>query len=440
MNPRFIPILVLLVLVSLAGIFWCSRKPSEKKDAENTDSSTVAPAFSISNVKFYLETSGSMEGYFKGRTEFKDVVNNFVTDLDAQKGRAKIEFFLIDKDIKPYEASLNDFIKDVAGGNFSMGQSSEIHQMIEKIGKIHKDTEISIFISDCILSYSSQEIKKNTEINVQNVESVLKPYVKAEFSKLQRRGLAVSVYALQSNFNGKYFNYRNQVVNCSDCLRPYYVWVIGKSELLYLFEEKIEKMNFPYKENLTLGTTPKTVSAHALFPKAGARNYQINSNKLQNIERISVKAEESIDFFLALNLAELPPKYQDAAFLKQNLRFQTGDKVKVEVVEINPTKEFIETYKNERLKPRLLEYTHIIEVRAYDLLFEQADVKVELEQPKTQNWVANWHTLNDLDPTQATGKTFALQQLIDGVKEAYALSENKPTFLIQTQFSLTKKK
>jgi hypothetical protein len=435
MNPRFIPILVLLALAVFVGIFGCTRQSQEKsKDLP------LPPSDSISNLKFYLETSGSMAGYFEGKTEFKDVINNFITDLEAQKGKAKVELFLIDSDIKPYNAPLNEFLHDVTNGNFPMGRSSEIHQMIEKIGKAHKDTEISIFVSDCILSYPIKDIKKNPEINVQNVESMLKPYVKTEFSKLRKRGLALSVYALHSNFNGKYFNYRNQVVTCKDCLRPYYVWVIGKSEQLYLFFEKIQKMNFPYKENLTLGLTPKTVTTQAVFPKTGERNYQINSNKLQNLERIKLKAGESLSFYLALNLSELPAKYQRNSFLEQNLRFQTGDKVKIEIVSITPAKDFMETYKNEKLRPRLLEYTHIFELRAYDLLFEQAEVKVELEQPDTQNWVAKWHTLNDLDPTQAAGKTFALQQLIEGAKEAYQLSETKPAFLIQTQFNLSKKK
>lgn len=446
MNKKILPLLVLFLLIVFSVfLFNCSGKKRKGKDETvKEDTTKLVEAPKINTIRFYLETSGSMKGYFGGDTDFAVTVNNFVVDLNAIKEKSeKLNLAFINSEVTDYEKPINTFITDVASLNLEMGRSSEIHKMIKSINDRHKENDISIFVSDFILSFPADEVKKNREINKQNVQSVLKPYIKEEVANLKKRDMAILVYAFTSNFNGKYYNYRNEATNCNGCKRPYYMWVIGKSTLITALQERIEKMNFNPKAEMAFGMVKEPITKHQLitFTNEGKQPYRLDK-EFQNLIQVEAKPKQVFKFYSAIDLSSFPLKYQDIEFLKTNLKLETQNQLKIEVLEIEKSTTFLSKLKNAKDTERTVKNrdTHYILFAANDLIGKNTTLSITLEEPRSTDWTKNWSTDDDLDISQSENKTFAFAYLMDGVKEAYQLAETQKKYLIDYKINLSTEK
>lgn len=445
MNKKFIPLILLAVIAIFFVILVsnCGGKKKEPKNEKETDIPQITQKSKISSIKFYLETSGSMKGYFGGGTDFAVTVNNFVVDLNAVKEQTKMNLFFINSEVTPYEKPINTFITDVASLNLQMGRSSEIHKMIKEISDNHKENDISIFVSDFILSFPAEEVKKNREINKENVQSVLKPYIKEEIAKLKKKEMAILIYAFTSNFNGKYYNYQNQAVNCAGCQRPYYMWIIGKSALINDLQERISKMNFSPKAEMAFGMTAEPITNQQLitFTEKGKQPYRLDKQN-QNLISVEAKPKQTFKFYSAIDLSSLPLKYQDEEFLKENLKLETRNQLQVEVLDVEKSTTFLTKLKNARDTERTVKNgdTHYILFGASDMIGKNTTISITLAEPRSTDWTKNWSTDNDLDISQNENKTFAFSYLIDGVKEAYNLAETQKRYLIDYKINLSTEK
>lgn len=202
---------------------------------------TSLPDHPVVNV--YLENSGSMNGYVDGgRTMFQQDVYNYLSDVDISGIPSEMNLFFINSKIIPQNSVISNFINmlnpnsfRVAGGNTATTDMADIFKLI--LDKTSNDT-LSIFISDCIFSpgniASPEAYLTNQQIGI-----------KESFAKYvaEHPNFGVMVYQLSSNFNGRYFDYRNRPHQYSG-ERPYYIWVMGNIYYLMQLRDSIPNRKF----------------------------------------------------------------------------------------------------------------------------------------------------------------------------------------------------
>ena len=220
-----------LVAIIISGC--TGGKGGNRSQVSIADSSVSAGISSINKestsehpvINVYLENSGSMNGYVdNGKTMFQQDVYNYLSDVNISQIPSEMNLFFINSQIIPRDNVLSDFINKLnpssfrtAGGRTGTTDMSDIFKMI--LEKTANDT-VSIFISDCIFSpgnvTSPEAYLTNQQIGIK--ESVAK-YVSVHPS------FGIMVYQLYSNFDGKYYDYRNTSHRYKG-ERPYYIWVM----------------------------------------------------------------------------------------------------------------------------------------------------------------------------------------------------------------------
>lgn len=428
---------MIVVLRRVAG-FWflpgllilLSGCTGSKKRAEANDKPAVNPA-SINQINFFLETSASMGGYLRGGTAFKDVVSEVVTKANTIK---PVTVYTISETAKPYPGNLTAFVQGMATTPLATGRSSELHKVFGKVSESVKGNNIAVLVSDCILSFSDAEVKKNAEINRDNASSVLKPQIYEEFVKLNKVGIGATVYAYTSPFNGTYYDYQNGKQKLTGESRPFYVWVIGKQELLAPFNTQLQELltSKPTKQ-LSFGSG-KALTAYELFFSLNKKgDWRVEK---KDVAELAVKPAKPAEFAVGLNLNGLPTYAQAETFLTKNIVVTApGATLKLVNVQKKESIKDISRIRERELK-MLNDATHVLTFQVLNLYDDKADVTIKLPARSDDWYQTTWTTMDDRTADGRRNKTFALEHLMNGVKEAYQSSTND---FLQLNFSLLRK-
>lgn len=221
--------LLLLLLISMATIIL-SMVVSCVRDKIEVSSEPVASTIPSKNpcLKVFIENSGSMDGYMCDGSQLKDVVYDYVSDVN--RITSKTDLYYINSKLIPYNGNLTNYIKALnpvafknAGGNRS---NTDLGDLIANVLNEVNDTTVCVFVSDCILDLPAKDAQKfltNCEIRI-----------KDEVINTQKRvpGLGVEILKLSSDFNGKYFYPNGTVEVLRDVKRPYYIWIFGNKNYL----------------------------------------------------------------------------------------------------------------------------------------------------------------------------------------------------------------
>ncbi len=357
-------------------------------------------------INVYLENSGSMNGYVdNGKTMFQQDVYNYLSDVNISQIPSEMNLFFINSQIIPHDNVLSDFINKLnpssfrmAGGQTGTTDMSDIFKMI--LEKTANDT-VSIFISDCIFSpgnvSSPEAYLTNQQIGIK--ESMAK-YVSSHPS------FGVMVYQLYSNFNGRYYDFRNKPHNYSG-ERPYYIWVMG--DVLHL--ENLRKAipnhkfqgsgvsNFWCASPITLREPNFTILPS---PRIGS----FDKNGKTGLSK--VKPDENGDFMFTiaadLSMLELllgndylmnTDNY--ARLISKQLSEDIGIRIERNTIATSPA-------------------THNISLITHNYI-PRGDITLIL-QCHTPLWATQYTDDNDTDLTDSNSrKTYGLKYLFDGVHQ-----------------------
>ena len=219
----------------LAGVLQsCNLAPKEEE-------TPTVKADTINQINFFLETSASMGGYLSGGTAFKDIVSEFANKLSQiEPVRKPLAIYTISQEAQPYEGGVDRFVTSLATVPLANARSSELHSIFKQVGEKARNGNVAILVSDCILSFPDEDIKKNPQINVTDASSVLKNEINRQFAMLSKDTINATVYAYSSAFNGTYYDYQNKKQKLNGEQRPFYIWIIGKQRVLNLFNQKLQ--------------------------------------------------------------------------------------------------------------------------------------------------------------------------------------------------------
>ncbi|WP_205880605.1 hypothetical protein [Larkinella terrae] len=412
MNQPPIRATCLVFLVLLIVFQSCGRK--EKKAEKQPETKPAG----ISNILFFMETSASMGGYLKGETNFKVAVSEVVTKLNQV---APVEVWTIAGKPQPFVEGYNQFVVNLATTPLAMERSSELHKIFKEVGEKAKGNTVALLVSDCILSFPDAEIKKNPEINRQNAESVLKSQINDQFASLKQKGISATVWAYSSGFNGTYYDYQNKKHTLSGESRPFYIWVIGKQELVGDLNRKLNELMItkPAKQ-LDFGASGALKQYDLFFSLNKKGEWRVEKSA---IAEISAKPSAPAEFAVGVNLGGLPAYAQAEEFIKKNLAV-TAPSATVKLVNVQKKEKVSTNRLKERELKLLNQNTHVLTFRVENLYDQKADVTVKLPVRFDDWYASGWSTMDDRTPENRFNKTFALVHLMNGVKEAYQSSTN----------------
>jgi len=373
----------------------------------------------IGVVNLYLETSASMGGYFTGSAAFKQIVSDLAVKIDKEISPVKIHF--ISDTVRDYHADATKFSSDIATTKIAFAKSSELHHIFDKIARATKDGDVSIFVSDCILSFPNAQVKANPDVNRQSASSTLKNNIYSTFIELKKRKQAASLYAFSSGFFGKYYDYQNVKVPLNGTLRPFYVWVIAKNQVLPVFEDKLAKIpNFDPEQEIHFGLMDQTVNTYRILTQLGRKgDYKLISvGKAVSdigVENVEAEKNQPVEFSAVVNLKALPPYARKLSYLQQNLKIETvGCTANIDISECSKAI----VLKNKTQIGYYEQASHVIKISVAQLRLANATLALRVPL-KYDSWYENWSTMNDKNVKSLGKKTFALEHLVNGVMEAY---------------------
>ena len=391
----------------------CGGKKRDKKEATVT-----AKPESVGTVHFFLETSASMGGYLKGGTTFKDVVADVVTKANQIRPTS---LYTISGKAQPMTGDVNTFVAQLATTPLATGKSSEMHQIFKQVGSKATGNDLAIFVSDCILSFPDADIKRDPEVNRNNASSTLKNNIYDQFASFSKQGIGATVLAYASPFNGTYYTYQNQKQKLAGEQRPFYIWVIGKQSLVGPFVQQLaDQLTTPPTKRLDFGAAGALNRYDLFFALNKKGDWRADHNNVTNIT-MGRKAQP-VEFAIGLNMNGLPDYAQAESYLKSNLA-ATADNGVVKLVNVQ-RKDAVKTDRmSDREQKLLSQNTHVLTFRVDNLFADAATLTLKLPV-RFDTWYTAWSTMDDRTEAGRRNKTFALEHLMTGVREAYQTGGN----------------
>lgn len=416
----------------LAGVLQsCNLAPKEEE-------TPTVKADTINQINFFLETSASMGGYLSGGTAFKDIVSEFANKLSQiEPVRKPLAIYTISQEAQPYEGGVDRFVTSLATVPLANARSSELHSIFKQVGEKARNGNVAILVSDCILSFPDEDIKKNPQINVTDASSVLKNEINRQFAMLSKDTINATVYAYSSAFNGTYYDYQNKKQKLTGEQRPFYIWIIGKQRVLNLFNQKLQaSLTTKPDKQLSFGGG-STITDYNLFFTLNRQgeNWNADGQRITNLK--GVRADRPAEFSIGLNLSGLPSYAQTEAYLTKNLTVIAGN-AGVKLLSIQP-KDKVDAKATEKLKTNesrmLSESTHILTFKVTQLFENETPVTVKLPV-RYDTWYLDQSTMDDRTAAGREGKTFALQHLMNGVRDAYETGSGSDKSFINLTITL----
>lgn len=170
---------------------------------------------SPAKIKFYVEASGSMNGFFRSNkaTQFKHDVWSIFSDFEALLD----EIYVFEQQkVQPKAMGLQEFKQRMNGGAFSSSASTEVPEMFESvINSLNSEVgEVAVLVSD--MKYSPVG-SRTMDVKLSQYATDVRNIV------MKNPHISLSLVVATSDYLDK-----SGVVVCPDS--PYYYLIIGKAE------------------------------------------------------------------------------------------------------------------------------------------------------------------------------------------------------------------
>jgi hypothetical protein len=431
-------------VLGVAILVWASLQP---RSPEQIVDVLQTPA----GLRIALDASASMSGYFNGKTAFKD---RLVTLLSAAphflstgnkppKGtKPLLEAYLTTSigGLESFTGGTQTLIADVLGDKLMTGDRSMLQDALAKLRDLIRPDEVGLLLTDGIFSHSNADIRRNPEINRNNIEALaaqvrlaLGPDAWSQ-KKLDGKAILPGLAILQyfSEFHGIYYDYRNTPTSCCAGRRPYYVWVIGEATRVagILAALRREPGLLPEHE---LALTARDFSARprVLNYSNKSGRWTRNRQRLFALSNVSLPPKAPLRMAVALDLPFLPDDMLTADHLARHLTVK-ADYVDIQKFELLPLARVAAGLKPQD-QPFLDGATHILDLQIRALLADKAVVSVALDS-ELPDWCREASTDDDRADVavQVPPRTFGFLPVV--TKAARAMREGSP--LVQFQIFL----
>jgi hypothetical protein len=377
---------------------------------------TVADRFDTLNI--LVETSGSMAGFMPtegSQTAFQRQLDDLLANAEADNA-ATLQLFSAGREIQPLTPQ--KFRKMLRQGLKETTASTALPNLIRQVASRYTGSgQVSLFISDFI--YAPPNAADRDYISND---------IRRALAAAERQGLAVSVYAFQSEFKGTFYpagakngSSGQPLRNCCETELPYYIWAIGPEESLRRVSQHILAKETDYRIDFGF---ERRKPAYQLMPGAGrggswyTQNPQGTTITVDNTREIS---SGEMKFTLGINLENQAGQWATTQYLQENLELdvQNGE---AEVEEVYTQIDF---EKDSRLTSRDQDlvrcFSHFVIVKMNSIGNRNQAISLSLNLPAAMpNWTEEWTTEDDRRPDESGVKTFALKDMLIGINNLYA--------------------
>ncbi|MFT4684944.1 MAG: hypothetical protein ACI9EK_001349 [Psychroserpens sp.] len=400
---------VFTILLTLLFLISCQANnkvkptpPDESKSAKSIKGETISTSENIDTANIYLENSGSMYGYVSGNGNFSSVVSTIAADCDLNF--SNVNYNLVNGQTTNLGTNLATFLKPVAGVKaMRVGDpsTSNLNLIFEKTLEKAGNGNISILISDGIYS-----VKGTGLIQKLRTASTL---TRNKFvNRLREDGsLTTLLVKYESRFKGKYYPASGGEIGI-DQNRPYYVWVIGESELIKhkfkegYFQNQPGFVDIVKFAKLNIGDVQCQYVDHNQIGFA-----RVGENKL-SLDDVDVNNRNEFTFSLAFDFSKVP--YNDQYF--NNMAVYSCD-IGYSVIEVSSSDNLDAT---SQIGLDINKYKHIVTYSKTGAPWGTMKVSVKNIVP---NWIQDTNIDDDFSINENTSQTFGFKHLINGISDAY---------------------
>jgi len=369
-------------------------------------------AAQVKKVRYFMDGSGSMFGYFNGSNDFKTVLSEFVHLPSFVKSHPEKEFAFACKKILPcdeakFETACNSkrnavgFIKRA-----SYWENSLLNENINSMITQQDDSTISLFFTDGI--YSISGVKSDALLST--LESKGMKTRELVLSALYKKDFQCLILQFSSLFQDKIITAAGSSIKWND-ERPFYVFIVGPDNLIntYFSGDKLNQVgklkNFVRFTKFTDEVSKSTPVKVSTF---GRSRYKDGCIKAK------ISSRQLFGFTIEADFTGIP---YDADYLTDTNNYSiTDDYVIEKITQVDGQK--VKLYVQQTETGNM--YTNI----DIDLLTQE------------EGWVSEASCDNDAKPT--TDKTLGLDKLVFGIQDAYKIVNNNSTSLASIHLLITK--
>lgn len=412
-----------------------------------TTTDTLA-AVEIDSINFYLENSHSMGGYFQTRTDFYANIDKIITDLILSDNyRGQVNTYTIAEQREKY-AEVSAFRNQLDPTNdtrIAIAKSSPLHDILGEICAASGENSINLFVTDGIPSGTNAQVEKHYKENKShyNIDFTdnLKNDIKVTIDQ-NCNNHAVKILAFYSNFKSTskhpYFkldnNQTTKTVRGTFTNRPYYIFAIGKPELIDRFFAKAGN-SFQPEEEMNIGFKYAGKTEPTGFYIKGTNNSRVSGDRIEFTENNN----GGYRFGLLADLKNFPKQIRNTDYIDINLAVYVNGKEitsKITAHDLEKSTEGL-MLKNTQTKTATEGYSHLLEVELPDYVPGTQDkLSVKLKNSVPQ-WYKKWSSASDLKIQLDDSTSFGFDYVVEGILEAY--KEDRESFLLEQDLKTVKK-
>ncbi|MFN8296682.1 MAG: hypothetical protein U0T69_10835 [Chitinophagales bacterium] len=435
MYKRNLPFQSLFIVLILCVLFTSCKRDKDGDDvldendkcdtvyAKTEDGCPCEKEEKLGKINIFLDNSASNNGYYKSTLYGKNLSE--LLNLSNDSLGNPYVFTIDDNGILPkgngqeYCLTFMEQLGSIVP--FAEGESSTLYTMLKSIVDKTDSNDISIFVTDCILSNKPDALKGNPDKNKLDAQNCLyTTYIRTAFPKYKEIG--TSFYAFKSDFKGKYYDYTNKGWGNKNTLlnnRPYYFIVLSKNKKIlkeynYKIEnsvlktEILEKFHFGDFDNINKKAT-------ILFSLNSSGNFEPDEN-LKGINNIEDLDDGPVKVYIGVeNLNENEIDFSDTSLLI--LKSVNRTKFNAKFVKYDDLKSFQpKLTKQDNLIFNKCNYFIEVEILESNTDKDILSIKIPFKYKK---WEEKWSIDDDLNAKNIEDHTFGLRCFIDAYKQAF---------------------
>lgn len=377
-------------------------------------------------VKIFLDSSGSMYGYFHDRTIFEDNLGNLFIKMLKYHDENLIKFFS-PNNLKS-EFLVNDkkdfFFNLTPGvGIFQSPSRSNLNELFDNIlnSTSFKNKEIAIFVSDLLYDVGTPDLTKE----LTKYES----FIENSFS-LKQKSENFDIFLLRYYvpFNGIYKQAKGKTINLNHP-RPVFVIFLGEPLVLRNFLNSIDFNDQKNLENLLYITKLKLndfIEGKLLKYTKKGNFYIEEENNHKTIIKFSSSKKE-LSFYYVL-------RFKNLNFLSNSIMLNKSFyKIEPKELESNFTPKLFD--KNQiyeadwKLLLKSIPYNYIYEFSFQENIPKKIKFFFSLNNP---NWIEQYYTDDDTEIQTQLEKTFSLKQFINAILKNFSEKEKQESNFYHT--------
>lgn len=376
------------------------------------------------HLKLYVENTASMDGYFEGYTQFKEVLSLLVNEVETiDTPKFLWDFYLINNVIIKQNISnriTSELTKNWVHGKGQRG-NSEFEREVERILIKHKKDDISVLAADFIYSPKEGQTQKRL---MEFQEFTKKAFLDANIDK---KDLEVLLLRFNSDFNDIYYDINDKEVSDLNS-RPYFLMIIAQKDLMNIFNEYITpnlKSRPGYTNSLIFNRrTSNDYSADDYTILTSTLNstllkaHKIKGKKVKSVE---VSKSDQLQFAIAMNLSQLPVSEE---YILNKSNYDVKNYSIIQIGKINngnihypESNTFTKIMGSDKNKLKGLTHALLLSSNSNDV--NNVDIKIKKQLP---DWVKHYSNSDDRDIATNKAKqsqTFGLEFFLVGIREAY---------------------